>query len=197
MLDYAGAEAVGADTVVHWVGGAQVRYTASVAGGANVLEDVRRMAGNTMVTQGGSGPGYSLKRQVVLRDRQGSIDQVLGAMTLEPVNASSPSSFDAWGERRDTATWSTPVPWSDSLEQMLKASTTQGWNRACRRPAAQPLRRAASRRSRTSSAMAAVSASGGGSGRWLWSSRRRRCPLAYSAPCSRASLPTIGRGAKV
>jgi len=126
-LDYAGAEAVGADTVVHWVGGAQVRYTASVVGGVNQLVDVRRMAGNTMVTQRGSGPGYSLKRQVVLRDRQGSIDQVLGAMTLEPVNASSPSSFDAWGERRDTATWSTPKPWDWSLEHLLQASTTQGY----------------------------------------------------------------------
>ncbi|MBN8726914.1 MAG: hypothetical protein J0H15_04330 [Xanthomonadales bacterium] len=126
-LDYAGAEAVGADTVVHWVGGAQVRYTSSVAGGANVLKDVRRMAGNMMVTQVVSGAGYSLQRQVVLRDRQGSIDQVLGAITLEPVNGALPASFDAWGERRDTATWGSPMPWNTSLEEMLRASTTQGY----------------------------------------------------------------------
>ncbi|MFC4820070.1 RHS repeat-associated core domain-containing protein [Dokdonella ginsengisoli] len=126
-LDYAGAGALSADTVVHEVGGAQIRYTATSTDGAGALQEVRRYVGNVLVVQSGSGANYRLTRQVLLTDRQGSTHQVLGAMTLQPVNAASPSSFDAWGQRRDAASWGAAVPWTQGLESLLRSSTTHGY----------------------------------------------------------------------
>ncbi len=63
----------------------------------SALQEVRRYVGNVLVVQSGSGAGYRLTRQVLLTDRQGSTHQVLGAMTLQMMNAASLSSFDAWG----------------------------------------------------------------------------------------------------
>ncbi|GAA0711102.1 toxin TcdB middle/N-terminal domain-containing protein [Dokdonella soli] len=126
-LDYASSVAVSADTVVHWAGDAQIRYTASVVSGANGLLEVRRTIGNTLVVQTGSGATYRLKRQILLTDAQGSTHQVLGAMTLTPVNASSPTSFDSWGRRRDGTTWAGPTLWTAGLESLLRETTTRGY----------------------------------------------------------------------
>lgn len=121
-VDYAGGA-----SVVHFVGGAEVRYAATASEGAGTLMEVRRYIGNVLSIQRGSGATYSLKRQVLLTDRQGSTHLVLGAMTLRPVNEASPMSFDVWGRRRDGLSWGDPVPWTQGLETLLKASTTHGY----------------------------------------------------------------------
>lgn len=94
-----------------------------------MLQEVRRYVGNVLVAQSGSGATYALRRQVLLTDRLGST-QVLDAMTLQPVNPvgpASPMSFDAWGQRRDSASWEATVPWTQGLENLLKSSTTHGY----------------------------------------------------------------------
>ena|GEM_PF-4945251 len=126
-LDYANAVAPTASTIVHYVGGAEIRYAARADGGAGVLQEVRRYAGNVMVVQSGGGASYRLKRLVRLAERQGSTYQVLGAMTLRPANAASPMDFDAWGKRREAERWSEAVPWTANLESQLRTSTTHGY----------------------------------------------------------------------
>lgn len=123
-VDYDGT--VAAESVVHTVGGAEIRYSASGDAAGALQHEVRRYVGNVIVVQSGSGVNYRLKRQIVLADRQGSTYQVLGAMSLRPIHA-GPMSFDAWGKRRDGDTWSEAVPWTRSLETMLRGSTTHGY----------------------------------------------------------------------
>ncbi|MBO9661427.1 RHS repeat-associated core domain-containing protein [Dokdonella sp.] len=126
-LDYGGASATSALSVVHYVGGAEIRYAATAGNGAGALQEVRRYVGNVLVVQKASGGAYALKRQILLTDAQGSTHQVLGAMDLRPVNGTSPASFDPWGSRRDAMTWGSSVPWDAGLEQWLQNSTTHGY----------------------------------------------------------------------
>ncbi|MBO9661425.1 hypothetical protein [Dokdonella sp.] len=85
-----------ASTVVHYVGGAEVRYAATASNGAGALKEVRRTAGNVLVVQDVSREVYQLKRLTLLTDFQGSTHRVLSAMTQQPVAPVTSTSFDAW-----------------------------------------------------------------------------------------------------
>lgn len=123
-IDYAG---MSPDTVVHVVGSAEIRYGANSNNGASQLQEVRRLLGNVISVQTGSGSSYRIKRQVLLADAQGSTQQVLAATTLLPVNAAGNQSFDAWGQRRDADTWGAATPSTAGLESRLRATTTHGY----------------------------------------------------------------------
>ncbi|MFC4821945.1 toxin TcdB middle/N-terminal domain-containing protein, partial [Dokdonella ginsengisoli] len=94
-LDYDGALAQSASTVVHYVGGAEIRYLATANNGAGALREVRRTVGNVLVVQDVSRGAYQLKRLTLLTDFQGSTHRVLSAMTQQPVAPVASTSFDA------------------------------------------------------------------------------------------------------
>ena len=126
-LDYAAALSTSAETVTHFVGGAEVRWTVnSSTNGANVLQEVRRYLGGIIIVQRGTGTAQTIRREYLLTDAQGSTYAVLDDYGM-PINASARMSFDPFGRRRAADDWLTATPWSVALGSELKDTTRRGY----------------------------------------------------------------------
>lgn len=118
-LDYASAGATSATDVTHYVGSAEIH----VVSGA--ISEVRRYLGAVLLVQRKTGSTYTVERQYLLTDAQGSTSAVLTEWG-EPVNTNASMSFDPFGARRDTTSGQL-MPWSPSLQGDLDASTHHGY----------------------------------------------------------------------
>ena len=127
-LDYGSASAASALTVTHFVGSAEIRYTANGTSPGG-FEEVRRTVGGVIIVQRGSGGTQTTRREYLLTDAQGSTFAVLDDYGM-PINASARMSFDAFGQRRVAIgenAWEAPMPWSITLGDELKDTTRKGY----------------------------------------------------------------------
>ena len=127
-LDYGSASAASAQTVTHFVGSAEIRYTANGTSPGG-FEEVRRYVGGMIIVQSGALPVQTTVREYLLTDSQGSTYAVLDDYGM-PINANARMSFDAFGQRRVAIgenAWEAPMPWSITLGDELDATTRHGY----------------------------------------------------------------------
>src|SRR5690606_30633782 len=127
-LDYADADDVSAQSLTHFVGSAEIRYTANGTS-PGAFEEVRRYVGGVILVQRGGGSTQTTRREYLLTDAQGSTYAVLDDYGM-PINARARMSFDPFGQRRvamGTNAWEAPMPWSITLGDELDDTTRKGY----------------------------------------------------------------------
>jgi hypothetical protein len=132
-LDYGSALATSAQSVTHFVGSAEIRYTANGTSPGG-FEEVRRTVGGVILVQRVSGGTQTTRREYLLTDAQGSTYAVLDDYGM-PVNASARMSFDPFGQRRiaiGQQAWEAPMPWSIALGDAPARVFSRRLPKACR-----------------------------------------------------------------
>ncbi|WP_257385551.1 RHS repeat-associated core domain-containing protein [Tahibacter caeni] len=119
-LDFPSAAATNPTVITEFVSGAEVRLS------NNVIDEVVRHVGPVMIKQRRFGTVYDVVRQYRVVDALGSTDAVLD-IWAGAINASARMSFDTFGQRRNTAGWTSATPWSGTLRSELEQTTRLGY----------------------------------------------------------------------